>query len=320
LNHLKELVDLKPKKILIDLHPEYFSSQEGQKLSEIEDIPLVQIQHHEAHFAAVLLENDLVDSDQKVLGVIWDGLGFGSDGNYWGSEFFTYSDNSITRIDHLPYAPLIAGDKMAKEPRIALFAFASDELDGSIQSKFSKVEWEIYSREKQKPKNLTSSMGRLFDAVASLIGLIDASTFEGQAAMYLEKLGFGNTVNSTSGYCTSFESFDVSRLLLKIENDLTQGIDLEEISFKFHLTLVEWIEHVALREEISNITFSGGVFQNALLIKLIRQNLGNNFNLYFHKHLSPNDENISFGQICHYHISARSKNQSFEIASNEISV
>ena len=161
-----------------------------------------------------------------------------------------------------------------------------------------------------QPIILTSSVGRVFDAVASLLGLIDKATYEGEAALYLQHLAATATKadiqnpKSDSAYPLSIESENgiSTAFIADIINDLNKGVPKNEIALKFHYTLIEMIRLVADKMTIKKIAFSGGVFQNSLLVQLIQAQLID-YQLFFHKELSPNDENISFGQLAHYHIS-----------------
>ncbi|MFT6783840.1 MAG: hydrogenase maturation protein HypF, partial [Saprospiraceae bacterium] len=155
----------------------------------------------------------------------------------------------------------------------------------------------------------TSSMGRLFDAVASILGLMDKQTFEGEAAMklemsasqYVKKLG----IESIKEYYQTNFTNDVlssNELIRHVIVDLLKDLGIGRIAAKFHLTLVKWIEAIATVQGCKKIAFSGGVFQNSLLVDLTIENLGCEFDLYFHEQLSPNDENISFGQLIYHQI------------------
>ncbi len=312
LTHLTQLVDFRTRGILTDSHPGYFVNQLGQEYSDALDVPLIQIQHHEAHFAAVLQENDLLKTDHRIMGVIWDGTGYGTDGHIWGGEFFTYQNDEIERINHLGYVPHLASDKMSREPRIAALAYLSEipGLEELLRDKFSEEEWRVYKSLIRSNTIKSSSVGRLFDAVACLIGLIDQSTYEGQAAMLLEQSARWCNESDQVGYKINYSNskIDTCTLFIEMLKDLNEQCPPSIIAFKFHLALVDLIRAVALHYDLQHLAFSGGVFQNALLVQLIDQRLGHEFELYFHKQLSPNDENISFGQLAHYHIQLRSLN------------
>ena len=160
-NYFTELFEEKPSVVLIDKHPGYQSTQYGEEISKKWNTTLVKIQHHKAHFASVLGEHHLFDCKEKVLGVVWDGTGYGEDKNIWGGEFFTFHNDQIDRLTHFTYFDWLAGDKMSKEPRLSLFSLADEELEKYIYSKFSKDEWNIYGSIKKRNKLKTSSVGRL---------------------------------------------------------------------------------------------------------------------------------------------------------------
>jgi hydrogenase maturation protein HypF len=176
LRHFLSVMDARPQRIIIDSHPDYFASRWGRELAQEWDIPLQEVQHHEAHFAAVLAENNWLQSPEPVLGIIWDGLGWGTDQQIWGGECFRFAGGSMRRVDHLAYYPHLAGDKMNREPRLAALAMghAEPEVTAMLEARFSEVEWRVYQQLLAKPARLQSaSLGRLFDAVACLLDLGD---------------------------------------------------------------------------------------------------------------------------------------------------
>ncbi len=313
LNHFLNLFKVQPEGILTDQHPGYFSQQFAQSLSEEWNIPFIIIQHHVAHFASVLGENDLIDENEPVLGVIWDGTGFGDDGQIWGGDFFMYHQHTFLRTDHFEYFHHIVGDKMATEPRLSAFSICSEmeEATNMLQPKFSREEWNNYNQIIIKNELKTSSIGRVFDAVASLLGLIDQSTFEGEAAMLVEgkahqyfKTGFNIPVswleeNSTENFLSA------QYLMSQIIKMIKEKKDTSEIAAWFHVQLVLSIQKIADKKNIQKICFSGGVFQNGLLTDLLLNIMGEKFDLFFNKDFSPNDENISFGQLIWYAISEK---------------
>lgn len=296
LAHLSQVTGLKPKNIMADLHPGYFSNQRV-KQSSMDKISFIQ--HHKAHFGAILMEKDLLKSHEGILGVVWDGTGLGEDNNIWGGEFFSYFNYHFDRVYQMKYVPHILNDKMSREPRISALSFFSIiNQSHLIQDKFNNNEWKIYRKQLELETLKTSSMGRLFDAVACLLGLIDKATFEGQAAMYLESLA--STIEMR------FEPYDVQLygnqidtgiILSQIVEELVNGEYKAVIANRFHDTLVEIIKKVAQKGYFKKIAFTGGVFQNKLLVDKIIYQLSSDFTLYFHDEISANDENISFGQL-----------------------
>jgi hydrogenase maturation protein HypF len=308
--HFNTLFNPVPQLVLADKHPAYFAHEFALEQSMQHQCPLITIQHHKAHAAAILGEHDLVTSDEPVLCVVWDGTGLGDDGNIWGGEFFRYHNNNLQRSYYFDYFPILAGDKMAKEPRLAALAACSDawmEKD-MLQNKFTPEEWKLYTRLlDQQPSLYCSSVGRIFDAVASLLGLCDRQSYEGQAAMLLEEAA--RTYFEQEGYQSvpgyfmdgaHYHRIPTASLMSNIAIDISKGLSVPFIAAKFHCSLVHLVAIVARNLHTHKITFSGGVFQNGLLTDLLREHLGSDFQLYFHKNLSPNDENISFGQLVYY--------------------
>lgn len=290
------------QEIFADAHSGYFSTELAQKLAELWHIKLKKIQHHEAHFSAVLAENSL--KKESVLGIIWDGTGYGTDGNIWGGEFFYEIENQTKRI-HFQYFDAILGDKMPREPRISALSLGQriEPAERLLKEKFSNTEWGLFTKILSKNELKTSSVGRIFDAVASLIGLSEKQSYEGEAAVYLEQSAQRyfdeNDYQSTEHYSFEIEGNEIliNPMFREIVADLLQNKSQTEIAAKFHFTLVKIIDSVANLLKIKELAFSGGVFQNSLLVDLIIHFLESKYKLYFHKNLSPNDECIAYGQI-----------------------
>ncbi|MEO5673762.1 MAG: carbamoyltransferase HypF [Chitinophagales bacterium] len=308
LNHFEQLLNAKPKNVLADLHPDYPSTKIAEKFSAQLKVPLKKIQHHEAHFAAILGEHNLFDSNEKILGVIWDGTGLGSDGNIWGGEFFIYQNGSMQRIHYLEPFTNLAGDKMAKEPRIAALAI-SNGITGALsilKSKFSDSEWAYYQKAMAQPGLQNSSGGRYFDGVAGLLNLVNSNSYEGEGGLLLEQQAYKylleNNFKTPAHYFEEGLSGPVipmKHLISRVITDIDSGKSTAEIAAKFHLSLAAIIHKVGKKSGVRNIAFSGGVFQNALLIDSIILRMGKKFQLYFHKQMPPNDECIAFGQLMH---------------------
>ncbi len=288
--------------ILVDKHPAYQSTLFGKSLADKLDIEYVGIQHHKAHFAAIMGEHSLFDSGERVLGVVWDGTGYGDDGNIWGGEFFLYENAEMERVAHFEYFDWLAGDKMSAEPRLSLFSLTEDSDSTLIASKFSTEEIRIYKTVKEHNSLKTSSVGRLFDAVASLLGLTDHNNFEGQAAILLENRLTGYDLDTRELY-TDFDDpgeISTSSIWSRICQDHAVGKSSELIIENFLYTLASAVSVIAKAHGVQNIAFSGGVFQNTILTDMINDIVGKEFKLYFHQRLSPNDENISLGQLMYY--------------------
>ena len=295
-----------PEEVVADLHPGYFPTQLARELASEWGVPLLKVQHHKAHFAAVLGEHNLHHSAKKVLGVIWDGTGYGEDGQVWGGELFIFEDGVMQRCGHLESFPHILGDKLSKRPPLAALAagWSSEAVREQMQPFFSETEWRVYSQLLQKaPTMKSSSMGRFFDAAAAVLGLSDHSVYEGQAALLLEERA-RRFVNRHGLFMTrSLPSFSVTGqcspavVLEELVDAVRKGEDTDLLSVRFHQTLAEWVGHAANEHSADVIAFSGGVFQNGFLVDTLCSRLGSTHQLLFHQELSPNDENIAFGQL-----------------------
>lgn len=295
LRNYTETFGLKPDVIVHDLHPMYQSRQAIEPLQQ--QFPTAKrhtVQHHEAHFAAILGEKNKWDS--KVLGVVWDGTGYGTDAAIWGGEFFLYEKRKITRLAHLNYYTWILGDKMAKTPKISAYALLGDALG---EENFEANELRIYARQREQKAVQTSSLGRLFDAAAYILGFDRAVFFEGEAAMYVEQLAKQCSSEVKNVYLDSQDFLSGEKLLSNMLTALRCGASPAEVAAGFHFSLAKMIQMVAARHEVQQIALSGGVFQNGYLVDCIATQI-TDLELVWHEHLPPNDENISYGQLKHY--------------------
>ncbi len=316
LQHWMQLLKVTPDLILIDPHPGYAISRLGRQLAAEKGAPVQPVQHHRAHFAAVLAENQLLsEKDEPVLGFIWDGAGYGDDGQVWGGEIFLLAkiagsdarnmqdvrSRQMVRVAYLDYFPQFPGDKMNREPRLAALSLLSGFQGGlgRLEGSFTTRELDFYSRWSERPDLLTSSMGRLLDGIAFLLGLTSYNTYEGEAVMQLESLA-GKCRNPLPGFypiplvgdrlCWQF-------LLEEVLKDIDQGNERAAIARKVFYSLARMIEDIAATFAVRKLAFSGGVFQSRLLTALITGLLSDHYQLYFHRQLSPNDECIGFGQV-----------------------
>lgn len=308
LQHLSGLLEFQPDRIFIDKHPGYEISKYGQELAEQKDIPAMAIQHHEAHVAAVLAENNLLNNNTPLLGVAWDGTGYGDDGKIWGGEFFRYYKGGLKRIAHLDYFPLIMGDKMSREPRLSALSIAHHipAATKMLEQKFNADEWTLYNAILNMPATVlsTSSMGRLLDGIASLLGIEDVSNYEGEAAMLLQAMAEKGNTDEATLYTMQLEDGTIKwqPMVEAIIKDLQKNVSVSNIALSVHKSLANLIIQIADYFTLPSIACSGGVMQNALLIDLIKEQVNNNnYTLYLHQQLSPNDESISYGQLAWYH-------------------
>lgn len=305
LSHLSQLLRIKPEVLLADKHPGYYTSQYAHELSLLENIPLIFVQHHHAHFGAVLAENDLLESAFPVLGVIWDGTGFGDNKQLWGSEFFVSNKGEVHRLASLDYFPQLLGEKMSREPRLSALSLlkSNPKRLAFLQSRFTVAEWKYYLQLIRQPAALlTSSMGRFLDGIAAILGICDVNSYEGEAAMKLEACA--GTFDGMPAGCYSMPlqngRLNHAVFLEELFDDLNRQIAVDFIAKKVFYSLAVAIGRVSDYYSIHQLAFSGGVFQNALLSDLIIEVLGNKKKLYWHRQLSPNDECIGFGQLACY--------------------
>ncbi len=309
---LPHLYDAVPQLIACDMHPDYLSTKYAHDLagaspftSHRSPITLRSIQHHWAHIAACMAENELTP---PLLGVSWDGTGYGGDGTIWGGEFLSIDAKGFTRIAHLRHFRLPGGEAAVKEPRRSalglLYEILGDQLweHDDLLIAFERSELSLIRQMLEKNVNapLTSSAGRLFDAVAGLIGLRSRASFEGQAAMELE-FAVQPEVEDVYSFALTEESplvLDWQPAILEIIDDLRSGETRAVISAKFHNTLAEMIVAVAQTTGQQKVILSGGCFQNRYLTERTINRLSTQrFHPYWHQRIPPNDGGISLGQI-----------------------
>jgi hydrogenase maturation protein HypF len=310
ISHLQRILEIEPAVIAHDLHPDYLSSRFAR---EQEDIPLVSIQHHHAHIVSCMAEHGIVG---PVIGLAMDGTGLGTDGRIWGGEILLADLVSFERKAHLDYIPLPGGDVAAKFPwRMALVylhrAYGDEvfDLDIPFVEHLHEIEAKIVIQMARQAVNspLTSSCGRLFDAVASLIGLRDRNAYEGQAPIELE---MRQRRGETGEYPWRIEKGESLRRLLTddlirgIVEDLTHGTSKGVISARFHNTIMRMLRDTCrlLREEtgVGEVAMSGGSFQNATLLTGLTLMLEQDgFRVYSHRLVPSNDGGLALGQaVC----------------------
>ena len=305
IGHLEETLEIKPVAIAHDLHPDFYSTHYAEERPGVERVP---VQHHHAHLASCLAENGFTG---EAIGIIFDGLGYGIDGNIWGGEFLVGSFRSFKRLGHFSHIPMPGGDAAVKEPyRMALsylFRVYGDNLPAiDLVKAIPKNEMKLFRQMIRKELNspLTSSCGRLFDAVAALVGLRATVTYEGQAALELEQIADPmadgcypfNLVKDAGGFV-----LDYAAVITAIVDDLLAGETTATISGRFHNTLANVV--LSATRRIWNITgletvaLSGGVFQNRLLTEKVVQSLkDDSFTVLTHSRVPPNDGGLALGQ------------------------
>ena len=293
---LCRLYSFKPEAVVCDLHPDYASTQWAEKSG----LPLIRVQHHRAHVAACAAENNI---DGPYLGVSWDGTGYGLDGSIWGGEFFRVESNRFERIAHLRPFNLPGGDAAVREGwRSAASVLFEISRTGATEThgvfgpeKTSLDESAVHSMLARKINVVpTTSVGRLFDAVACLTGLARENHFEGQAAMLLEnEIG---AFRAEQAY--PLPSGDWTPLISAVIEDKRAGVSIPTIAVRFHNALVNWIVEVAQGTDLKQVVFSGGVFQNRYLTEraaVVLESRG--YTVYTHHQVPPNDGGIALGQV-----------------------
>lgn len=310
--NLRKTFKVEPEIIAHDLHPNYWSTRFAGELQKSLSIPsssLIPVQHHHAHIVSCMAEHGLKG---KVIGIAFDGTGYGTDGKVWGGEFLIADSNDFERYAHLDYIPMPGGEKAIREPyRMALsylYSTFGDEMHKLYPSFFERFEQKemrsLISMIKEGINSpLTSSCGRLFDAVSSLLGVSDRITFEGEAAIELEMV--------TSKTASSMYSFEVQEshpylinvkpMIIAIVEAMNNKEAVSDISGKFMNTLIEIVANISMkvREEngIEKVVLSGGCFQNRLLLKGAYSRLENEeFTVFTNSAVPPNDGGISLGQ------------------------
>ena len=327
----KKLFRSEPEIIAYDLHPDYLSTKYAQELRKSSNIKLIPVQHHHAHIASCMADNKL---ESSVIGVAFDGTGMGSDGHIWGGEFLVADYCSFDRVGHLEYLPLPGGDAAIKRPyRTAigyvLSLLGKDTLKAIIASgakhppvafigEISEIEIGIIKRQIESGLNspLTSSMGRLFDAVSALMNIRGEIDYEGQAAVELEMAAYACHCEEHSDEAISDDKecypyrisvdegiriVQLRDLLSAIIEDLEQGISSGRISVRFHNTIARMTDEmcrlIADETGINQVALSGGVFQNRLLLRKTIKLLENSgFQVFTHRQVPCNDGGISLGQ------------------------
>ncbi|MDH5662631.1 MAG: carbamoyltransferase HypF, partial [Elusimicrobiota bacterium] len=315
LRKFKKLFDITPEIVAHDLHPDYLSTQYALDIARRRpEIMRVPVQHHHAHIVSCLAENRVKG---KVIGVAFDGIGYGADGNIWGGEFLVADCRDFLRIGQLKYLSLPGGDRAVAEPWRMAISLLADAFGMRIPRIDFIDRWKKKMPiirgmvEKRINSPLTSSMGRFFDGISSLLGICDVNTYEGQAAMELESMAqklsgpFGNLRNKNYGYEIRDEKgkliVEPALIVKGIVEDLQRNVPGKVIAYRFHNTIADVIRDVSLkvkkRTGIGKVALSGGVFQNRLLLGLaLRKLTERGFICYYQKKIPSNDGGISLGQ------------------------
>ena len=314
IDDLQWLLHVKPCAVACDLHPDYRSTRLAEELAGRWDVPLIRVPHHHAHVGACMAEHGVTG---EVLGIAWDGSGYGTDGSLWGGEFLLATYRESERVAHLHPFRLPGGEQAAREPRRAALAVRWETFgaQGCRAGVEEGTEWKgqeqlvfaMLARQIQSP--VTTSMGRLFDAVASMLGLCQVASFEGQAAMAVEQEGMRASA-SAQGEDEAYPIPLLSRaeaprrwiadwrpMIELIADDLSRGTERSRIAHRFHRALADLIGQAAERVGARQVVLTGGCFQNALLTDLARERLESaGFVALTHREIPPNDGGLALGQ------------------------
>jgi len=306
IEHFKRLFNIRPEVVAYDLHPEYLSTKYALALDD--KLEKHGVQHHHAHIASCMVDNGI---DGEVIGVAMDGLGFGLDSRFWGGEFFVAGFDCAERVAHLDYIPMPGGAKAIRQPwRLAavylerVFGDKFLDIDLPFVRGLDRPSWNVLRKMSVTKTNSpeTSSMGRLFDAIASIVGLRNTVNYEGQAAIELEAIAGSSTEHGYDFEITGDGPvIKAEPVIRRLVEDLLEGFPAKVVSARFHQGVARLIVSIAnrIRDErgIGRVALSGGVFQNALLSESASQLLRSaGFSVFTHSHVPSGDGGISLGQ------------------------
>ena len=304
IDRYEKLFSIQPEKIIVDSHPQFFSSHLGERIGKSSQISVIPVQHHHAHIASVMAEHNL---EGPVLGIAMDGTGYGPDGSVWGGEFLLCKGNEYQRLAHIHEAPLPGGEKAVSEPwRQALWYirnYYGNDIPPIYQDWMNRLPkgWEILDKALQStmPMIQATSCGRLFDAVGSLLGLGMIHTYDAQIAIALESL-CGDEKGILLDYNYDGRILDFTPTVQSIMDGVVKGESKAHLAVSFHKTvaiaLCETSADLMERYNISDAAISGGVFQNRKLVELIYRawHVGN---LYMNEAVPSNDGGLALGQL-----------------------
>ena len=304
IDRYEELFSIQPEKIIVDSHPQFFSSHLGERIGKSLQIPLISVQHHHAHIASVMAEHNL---EGPVLGIAMDGTGYGPDGTVWGGEFLLCKGDQYQRLAHIHEAPLPGGEKAVSEPwRQALWYirnYYGDDVPPIYQDWMKELPkgWDILDKALQStmPMVQATSCGRLFDAVGSLLGLGMVHTYDAQIAIALEAL-CGDEKGILLDYNYDGRILDFTPTVQSIMDGVVNGESRAHLAASFHKTvaiaLCETAADLMERYNVSDAAISGGVFQNRKLVELLYRawHVGN---LYMNEVVPSNDGGLALGQL-----------------------
>ena len=299
----EELFQLQPTQVIVDAHPGYYTSQCGRIYAEKHQLPVIEVQHHHAHVAAVLAE---YNTQEPVLGICFDGTGYGTDGTLWGGEFLYCHKEHMERMAHLSYAPLPGGEVAVREPWRQALWYVNQLYPTGVPTVIEQWKeslpkgWQLL--EKMMPHMQmvqSSSGGRLFDTVASLLGLGHEHLYDAQLAIELEQLALSEK-GTILDMKLDGSVLDTMSLVQSVIEQLKDGESVAKISANFHRTLIYYIGQMAKQcceeRHISHIVLCGGVFQNRILLEGVMQEL-QEYTVHVPTQSPMNDGGIALGQL-----------------------
>ena len=325
----KHLFHIEPKIIAVDMHPDYMATRYGLE----QDQPIVRVQHHHAHLASCLADCGAPGTDGPAIGVIMDGTGYGLDGRIWGGEFLVGDGRGFQRAAHLQYLPLPGGDQATRKPYRLALAYLNTLLGdrpppktlAGVPAQEREVLGQMLARGINTP--LTSSAGRLFDAVSAILGVCRETSYEAQAAIALEMVAScGDPPENVAPYAYALDyeegiqnwgrvstrlthtiHIGLAALLSSLLEDIAADVPVATSAWRFHLTMAEMMvaicERLRQATALQRVALGGGCFQNRLLLELLVPRLQERgFGVLLHRQVPCNDGGLSLGQavVAHY--------------------